>query len=76
MYVLNSKLITSEENESTITFDHHAGTFSIYTTARKVATMLKKVYPSFYVESDDKASATVDNVPVSEFVKLRRGAFK
>jgi hypothetical protein len=76
MQQMNYRVITAEENETTLNVDHYNETFSIYTTAKRVASMLKKQFPSFYKEAEDKASATANDVPVSQITKVRLSSLK
>jgi hypothetical protein len=67
---LDHTRISAEENETTLNFSHANKTFSIYTTASKVARMLEKQFPAQYKLSEDGASATANEVPVLEVTKL------
>lgn len=76
MHQLNSRLISAQECESTVTIDHHEATFSVYTTAKRVATMLQEQFPSYYTLAADGASAIVECVPVSQLCRLHLSKFK
>lgn len=76
MYRLSTTKVSAEENETTVSIDHYSQTFAVYTTASKVARMLKLQFPSHYEEAFDQASATANDVPVSLICKLRLSSLK
>jgi hypothetical protein len=68
---MNSHLITSEENETTIVINYHSASFDCYTTNAKTARMFEQRLPDYYSESDDGASAYLSEVPTSLITKLK-----
>lgn len=76
MRLLNSKHVTQEENESTLTFDHFNHTFSVYTTAYRPAQVIARRFPEYCKFADDGASITANDIPMHLITKLTLSSFR
>lgn len=72
----NKKLVSKEEIETNINIDHYNQVFDVYTTCLKTSSSLLKIYPDYYQLSDDKASATANNIPLKLITKLSRSSLR
>lgn len=74
--VYNNAIVSVEERETTINVDHYANVFHVYTTNKAAANMLKRQFPDYFELSKDKASATVNSVPVAFITKIHLSKMK